>query len=209
MTYTREDIFAAAIAAFGSEVEFDPLQAQNLLFLVDRFASKQIGGPFFDFRAGPYGPIDDAVGEAAESLAADARLEILESDRGPSRFRLTDKGRRHGENVLADLPVPVMKYLERAARWTWIVPTRKVLEAIYHECPGMAIHNVAKEMEVNRPVEEHPVLQRLLSIFSPKGKSAWRQHDFDVDDEFANIWREVGSYFENAMVLVGNAEASR
>ena len=61
MTLNQADVIAAAFAAAGPGAAFDPIRVQKLLFLIDREASDQIGGPFFDFQPYHYGPFDRAI----------------------------------------------------------------------------------------------------------------------------------------------------
>lgn len=70
MTRNRDDIVAAAFAAAGPKLEFDPLRAQKLLFLIDQVVSGRIGGPFFNFRPYLYDPFDRVVYDAIQNLVA-------------------------------------------------------------------------------------------------------------------------------------------
>lgn len=116
MKRNRKDIVAAAFAGAGPGVAYDPIRVQKLLFLIDRVVAGRIGGPFFDFHPGPFGPFDGAVYDVISEMAAAGDAVIDESDRFP-RYLLTEPGRAKGEAVLGSFDPPVADYFGRAARW--------------------------------------------------------------------------------------------
>lgn len=123
MTRNRDDIVAAAFAAAGPKLEFDPLRAQKLLFLIDQVVSGRIGGPFFNFRPYLYDPFDRVVYDAIQNLVAAAYAQT--DTAGPyQRHVLTNIGYRHGVTVLGSLPNPVADYFGRTAMWVLLVPYR-------------------------------------------------------------------------------------
>ncbi len=209
MTRNRDDIVAAAFAAAGPGAKIDPLQAQNLLFLVDRVVSERIGGPFFDFRPYLYGPLDHAVDDAVQNLVAAGFAQTDESGRYP-RHSLTDSGRRRGEEALGSFPAPVADYFGRAARWVLLVPCRRALVAIHREYPEMAVKDVARDLRGTRSDRAgNSFVQGMVSAFDLMGVTnrSSDSDDFRSDgDDIRDAWREVGTDIEDAMVRFGEIE---
>ena len=99
MERNRRDIVTAAFANAGPGAAYGPIRVQILLFLIDRAVADRIGGPFFDFQPGLYGPLDVAVYDELVGMAAAGDALIDETGRYP-RYVLTGAGRAKGEAML-------------------------------------------------------------------------------------------------------------
>lgn len=212
MTRNRDDIVAAAFAAAGPKLEFDPLRAQKLLFLIDQVVSGRIGGPFFNFRPYLYDPFDRVVYDAIQNLVAAGYAQT--DTAGPyQRHVLTDIGYRHGVTVLGSLPNPVADYFGRTAMWVLLVPYRWMLAAIYREYPEMASNSVVQDLENSPERGEQAFVRGMASAFDLMGTM---NRLFDSADGFQsdadairNGWRAVSADLEGAMVEFGWALVRR
>ena len=210
MKRNRRDIVAAAFAGAGSGAVYDPIRVQNLLFLIDRVVSDRIGGPFFDFHPGPYGPFDGAVYDVIGEMAAAGDAVIDESDRY-LRYLLTEPGRAKGEAVLASIEPPVADYFRRAARWARLMPHLRMLAAIRRAYPEMAGNGGVRDRDEDRSIRRwHPFLRGMASAFDLTG-SMFRSPDHGLGpasdaDAIRDIWRDVGESLEDAMVGFGETE---
>ncbi len=204
---TRADIVAAAFAAADEGASFDPLRIQKLLFLIDREGSDPIGGPFFDFRPYRYGPFDRAIYGVVDQMLAAGSLWADTSGPYP-RYRLSARGRREGEEILASLPKSIADYFGRVARWVRLMPYRQMLAAIYREYPEMASGSVVRELATKHPApRRNPFVRGMRRAFDitggmygPRGSDAGVESDSEA---IRDIWRTVGRDIENAMVRFG------
>lgn len=67
------------MVAGGKKAQYNALQVENLLLLIDRETADEVGGPWFAFAPSPCGPYDAAVLETVESLAAAGSAVIDEA----------------------------------------------------------------------------------------------------------------------------------
>ncbi len=215
MNRTPREIVVAALAAGGPGATFDPLQLQVLLFLIDRTVPDRIGGPFFGFRPGPLGPIDDLIYQLVEEMAT-AGDAVIDRSEPTTLFRLTDAGHTKGEAVLATLEPSVADYFGRVARWTLLVPHRPMLRSVFHAYPEMATKCVVPDWAKKAPKRQateyglHPFAEGFVRAFDffgfmrrpqppkPKPKSD--------GEAIRKVWRDVGGFLEDAMVKVGKSE---
>ena len=209
MGWDRSDTVTAAFAAGGPGAAYDPIRAQNLLFLVDREVSDRIGGPFFDFRPYHYGPFDRAVYAVIGELEAAGNARVDTSGPYP-HYLLTTTGYRRGAAVLADFPDPVADYVERASRWVRLMPYRRMLAAIYRRYPEMAVNSVVRHLASERPARrENPFARGMARAFDITG-TMYRSTDAEVGlesdgDAIRDVWRAVGDAIEEAMVGFGES----
>ncbi len=210
MVHNRSEFVVAAFAAGGRGVALDPLQAQKLLFLINREVSKRIGGPFFDFQPYYNGPFDWAVFNEIDSLVAGGDITSDLSGRYP-RFLLTEAGYQRGVSVLGRLPDPTAGYFGRVGVWVRLVSDRETLAAIYAEYPDMAPGNGVQDLAVVRPASQRRgFLQGMASVFD----FTWMEQTWYTSEEgslrdadaIRGDWRAVGADLENAMARLGNAE---
>ena len=207
MTTSRIDIVAAAFAAAGRGAVFDPLRAQKLLFLIDRVVSERIGGPFFHFQPYLYGPFDRAVYDVIRKLVIEGYAHTVTSG-AYERHRLTGAGYRRGLAVLDSFPPAVRDYFERAAKWMWLVPYRRMLAAIYREYPEMAVNSVVRDVGAGPPAPRRRAFVRgMASAFDLMGTMHRGRDADDYLDADAHAlrddWSAVGADLEEAMVRFG------
>ena len=210
MTRSREDIIAAAFAAAGPGVSFDPIQLHHLLFLIDRTVSDRIGGPFFRFEPRDYGPFDEGIHGAIREMAG-AGDDPTDTSAPHLRYLQTDAGRERGKAVLGSLPGPVSDYFERAARWVRLTPHRRMLAAMHREYPEIMVNCVVRHTPAKRPARRlHPFIRGMVRAFDITG-TMFRSPDSAVGLESPNeaiteVWRGVGGDLEDAMVRLGESE---
>ena len=210
MSLNRRDIVAAALAGAGPGAAYDPIRVQNLLFLIDRVVADRIGGPFFDFKPGTYGPFDGAVYDVIGEMAAGDDALIDGSNRC-SRFLLTEAGIAKGNTVRASFEPAVADYFARAARWVRLMPHRRMLAAIRQAYPDMAGNSGARDRNAERFIRRwNPFLRGMASAFD-LGGTMFRSPGHGVGpasdgDAIRDVWREVGESLENAMVGFGDSE---
>ena len=212
MTRNREDIVAAAFAAAGPGVSFDPIRTLALLFLIDRVVSERIGGPFFQFGPHRYGPHDGAVYDTLDKMTANGEAHV-DSSGSRHRYRLSEAGHRRGEVELASFPDPVADYVERVARWVRLMPYRPMLAAIYREYPEMAVNSVIPP-PIRASRTRHPrlrsFLQGMVRAFDLMGvlgdPRPYLRRSRTNGAAIHRAWRAVGESLENAMVRIGESE---
>ncbi len=210
MDWSRSDIVTASFAAGGPGAAFDPIRAQNLLFLIDREVSDRIGGPFFDFRPYHYGPFDRAVYGVIGELVA-AGTAHVDTSGSCSHYLLTTTGYRRGAEVLADFSDPVADYMKRASRWVRLMPYRRMLAAIRRQYPDMAVSSVIRRRVSKRSApRENPFVRGMSRAFDVTG-TMHRGTDTAVDREsdgeaIRDAWDAVGRALEDAMVGFGESE---
>ena len=174
---------------------------------LDRVVSDRIGGPFFEFHPGPYGPFDGAVCDVIGEMAAAGDAVIDESD----RYLLAEAGRAKGEAVLASFEPPVADYFGRAARWARLMPHLRMLAAIRTAYPEMAGNGGVRDRDEERSIRRwHPFVRGMAGAFDLTG-SMFQSADQRVGpasdaDAIRDIWRDVGESLEDAMVGFGETE---
>ena len=209
MKRSREDIIVAAAAA-GPGAWFDPIQLQNLLFLIDRTVSHRIGGPFFRFEPHDYGPFDGAIHGVIRGMMGASNAPD-DSSLPHLRYRLSDAGHERGQAVLGSLPQPVSDYFGRAARWVRLMPHRRMLAAMHREYPEIMVNCVVRHTPSKRPTRRlHPFVRGMVQAFDITG-TMFRSPDSAVglesrDEAIAKAWRTVGGHLEDAMVRLGESE---
>ena len=184
------ELTQAALSAGGRGAEFNAIQLQNLLFLIDREVAAKCGGPFFEFEASRYGPFDSGVFDVAESLAGAGRL-VIRSRRPIWTVALSAEGFAVGEALRRDMPRSCRSYLRKAARWILGRPFGAMLGGICERYPDIAENicvppHVLWEAAHAEWRRRHPVLAGVASLFSAFAPS---RSDARVT---AEDWRAVG-----------------
>lgn len=140
----RQKLMLAALAAGGENATFSPVQVQKLFFLIDREASRLLGGPFFDFRPYDYGPFDRTVYVELDSLQS----QDLVQTRGTSSYRiygLTHPGFISGNQILSTTSAAASKFLKEAAYWIRSLNFQQLVAAIYNRYPDMKANSIFRQ----------------------------------------------------------------
>ena len=141
MTMRRQSIVLAALASGSSGSELTPVQAQKLLFLIDRNTAHLIGGPHFHFTPYDYGPFDSAVYSDLDALSFKGDVEIVRNGRYRT-YRLTPQGRAKGVRALQSLPSGAKEYFGHAKDWVKSLDFRDLVSAIYQTYPEMRAKSI-------------------------------------------------------------------
>ena len=134
----RSDIVLAALSAGGRSARFDPVQVQNLLFLIDSEVADDFRGSHIDFEPYHAGPYDPTVCDVAESLAVEARAVIDRA--GPCwTVSVSDAGFGQGRAALHRMARRAGHYVAKASRWMLAQPSPPIVPPIYRGYPEMAV----------------------------------------------------------------------
>ncbi len=117
------------------------VQAQKLLFLMDKQLADRLGGRAFDFAPYRYGPYDKKVYWALEGLIAEGLVAADTPGAGQS-FRLTPIGQTVAPKVLAALPPDVATHIRRLADWVRSLAFADLVSAIYRAYPEMRASSI-------------------------------------------------------------------
>lgn len=141
----RESLVLAALSpAHGSP--HTPVQVQKLLFLIDKNVPKQVGGPYFNFQPYDYGPFDQAVYGALQSLASKG-LVVINEETGKrwKEYLLTPEGQRIGEEFFKQLDNGAALYISKLSEFVRSLNFAQLVSAIYKAYPEMKVNSVFKE----------------------------------------------------------------
>ena len=142
MELGKRQITLAAMASGSQKANFNPVQIQKLLFLVDRELSDLVNGPFFDFQPDRYGPSDGSVYVVLDRLEAENKIQTDSS--GPYiRYCLQDSGFEEGTEILKGLSKVATACLAEAAYLVCHLSVEQLLTAINERYPEMAVGNAA------------------------------------------------------------------
>lgn len=137
----QRDLILAALAAGGENASYSPVQAQKLLFLIDKEAAHLVGGRHFNFVPYDYGPFDRAVYDALDALAQDGLVEVHTGGQYRKYF-LTADGYRHGAEKLDGLMENGRLFLTNTAQWIKPLNFQQIVAAIYKRYPEMKSRSV-------------------------------------------------------------------
>lgn len=140
----KTEIILAAFAAGGENATFSPVQAQKLLFLVDREVAHAVGGPHFNFVAYDYGPFDRRVYDAIDLLEISG-LASIQSTGKYRIYSLTSEGYRDGLQLLDKLAPEARDYLRQIATWIRRLSFQQLVSAIYSRYPEMKANSVFQQ----------------------------------------------------------------
>jgi hypothetical protein len=135
----RSGLVLAALAARGENATFTPVQAQKLLFLIDREIPGLVGGPHFAFRPYDFGPFDRAVYDVLDMLA-DQGL-VRQSVARYRLYTLSPEGYREGSQLLFSNPDSA-PYICKAADWVCSLSFNQLVAAIYRAYPEMKVNSI-------------------------------------------------------------------
>ena len=203
----RSQVMLAAMAAGGPGAQFNPVQIQKHLFLIDREIPDWVDGPHFDFKPYDYGPFDKAVYGELDSLAMENQVNI---DRSAQyrRYSLTGSGIKQGMAVLADLPEPAVRFLKESARWVRALTFGRLVAAIYQDYPDMRVNSRIPEVlsRYPRAAIVHPIpsflsgMARTFDFMGTLGgyQSGWWDNRGDASAIHGD-WAAVGDDLRVAM----------
>ncbi len=133
---TRQEYILAVLAA-GDGDAHTPTQVQKLFFLLDRKVPQQVGGPWFAFEAGGFGPSDPALYEELQALGEQGLVLIVTQPSYRRTYWLTPAGRKEGLAQLEKLPPPAAEYIRQLSAWVRKLSFMELLAAICQEFPEM------------------------------------------------------------------------
>lgn len=140
MSFDKQDVVLATLGS-GAAEHFSPVQLQKALFLIDRNAGPQLGGPFFHFVPYDYGPFDVGVYQAYDALK---RIQLCE-DPGTGRdrrYRLSHEGRIRAREVLHSMAPELRDYFGRVATFVQSLSFAALVSSIYKQFPEMKVNSV-------------------------------------------------------------------
>jgi hypothetical protein len=140
----RYELILAAFAAGGENSSYRPVQAQKLMFLVDREISALVNGPYFKFEPYDYGPFDREVYVALDDLVACGLVTAQSTDRYRV-YSLSSKGFERGQEILWTVDDAARTYLEQAAKWVLRLTFQQLVSAIYKRYPDMRVNSIFRE----------------------------------------------------------------
>lgn len=200
----RCDIVLAAMTSAGARARFDPVRIQTILFLIDREVPGAIGGPLFDFRPHDYGPIDPAVFDDLERLAAQGSVVIDAA--GPYLvYRVSEEGARDGRAALRRMPRRSARFIGKTARWALSQSFWGLLAAIHRGYPetaldGPGLRAAIPEHARSQTRAVHPFLAGMASIVGVFfGRAGRRQGARDDAAVLESDWWAVGDDIRYAL----------
>ena len=120
-----------------------PVQLQKSLFLLGKRRPKDVGKPFYHFRAYDYGPFDVAVYTDADALAAEGLVSVDRSmGRSLRRFVLTAEGEVEANRLAAEVPAGAIAYLQEVVPWAQGLSFSELVSAIYEAYPETRANSV-------------------------------------------------------------------
>lgn len=140
---TKLDLLLIALAA-GEKFEHTPVQIQKLMFLVERNVGNRIGGPFFEFKPYDYGPFDSSIYELLRQLEADGLASASVTNRGWSKYSLSDAGLSRAVELSAKMDASVMNYIKEVSKFVRTLSFADLVSSIYKAYPEMKANSVFK-----------------------------------------------------------------
>lgn len=190
----RSAIVLAALCAGGRTARFNAIQAQYLLFLIDREIPREVGGPHFDFQPAEGGPFDPAVHQVIEALAAAGRAAT--DNAGPYWTCIaTETGYREGMGHLTEMPRPARQYVSRAARWVLSQPFWAMVSGIFRQYPEMAVNSQIPLSALRDPGWQrtmHPFLAGVVSLVGIFRGQGWRRSALSDTGPLESDWQAIG-----------------
>jgi hypothetical protein len=142
---TRRE-FVLAVLAVSDGAVHSPVQVQKMFFMMDKKISERVGGPYFAFTSGNYGPYDDAVHDELKALEQEGLVEIYRDlKRSWQTYRVTPEGLRQGKKLLASLDPQVADYIQRLSNWVLSMPLPELVGWIYREYPEMKVNSAFRD----------------------------------------------------------------
>jgi hypothetical protein len=121
-----------------------PVQAQKLVFLVDRNVGPAVGGSGFKFRPYNYGPFDRDVYVVLQNLRDEGLAAIEEGS--PRTYRLTPQGQAAGEQITSEkLDKRYADYIAAVGAFVRSQSFAGLVSSIYKAYPEMKANSVFRE----------------------------------------------------------------
>lgn len=150
MQIGRQDVVLIALASAGRGVT--PVQIQKLCFILDREATKWLGGPHFAFYAHDYGPFDPGVYSTIGELATLGEANVAYSPRSNFRvYSLTSLGHQRSSEILGGLPIQFREYVRKLAAWVCDQSFASLVSSIYRRYPEMRERSIFSPQESEHP----------------------------------------------------------
>ena len=137
----KEILLAGMVPAEGKVLH--PVQVQKLFFLVDQHVGNLIGGPYFNFTAGDYGPVDFQIYSLLKDLAEEDKAIVQrEFLINSCSYRLTVSGQKEGETILSQLPLIAQEHIKKLCKWILPLGFPEIISTIYKNFPEMKVNSV-------------------------------------------------------------------
>ncbi len=137
----QESIVLSALLASPDHI-LTRVQAQKMVFLVDRQLADAVGGHVFSFAPYHYGPFDKDVYGAMERLEA-AGLVVTRFQPGAGKaYTLTPAGRDAASRIVSGLPAAAASHMGVLGRWVRSLSFEALVTAIYRTYPEMRARSI-------------------------------------------------------------------
>ena len=140
-TMKKETLVLAALAAGGIH-RHTPVQAQKLMFMIDREVPEQVDGPHFNFIPYDYGPFDKQVYFELDELAIEGLVQINDESSRRRTYTLTQEGLEAGKAALADIDDLAQDFIKRASGFVRTHSFSELVSAVYKAYPEMRENSV-------------------------------------------------------------------
>jgi uncharacterized protein len=139
---TRKELILASMVTCSGHT-YTPVQLQKMLFLLDRRAAVELGGPHFNFTPYHYGPFDKSVYDELDSLEHDGMVEVIrEPHLKVRRYRLLPAGDLAGIGLLDTLDDKMKDFLHRVSSFVRNSTFAQLVSSIYQAYPEMRVNSV-------------------------------------------------------------------
>jgi len=139
--FDKKDIILLALsAASSSDQEYDSVQVQKLLFLIDKKIGNQIGGPYFHFIPYNYGPFDKEIYSKIAELSTDTQVSINKNR--DITYKLTAKGKENGDKLMQVLSKEIQTFIKNLNTFVTELSFSDLIAAIYKEYPEMRKNSI-------------------------------------------------------------------
>jgi len=135
----REKLMLLGMAPAGGE-GFTSTQLQKLFFILDQGEGslrKSLGGPYFNYRPGDYGPFSQTLPRVLKALINDGL--VVEGKDG--LYRLSVRGQVLGELDLLDLSESVHEYIRELCVWVRSLSFSELVASVNGRYPEMAVQS--------------------------------------------------------------------
>ncbi len=118
------------------------VQAQKMVFLVDRQLTDAVGGRVFSFAPYHYGPFDKDVYSALERLEAAGLVATRFQPGAGKAYQLTEPGQTAASKIVSGLPAAAASHMGVLGRWVRSLSFRDLVAAIYRSYPEMRARTI-------------------------------------------------------------------
>lgn len=138
----KKEVILAVLATSDGAIH-TPVQVQKLLFLIDKKIPNLISGPYFNFAPYAYGPFDVEIYNILEELGQEGEVEIIRNHSLKwAKYRLTIKGQKKGEELLAAMDPKASEYIRELSVFVRGLSFAELISVIYQEYPEMKKNSV-------------------------------------------------------------------